>query len=129
MASEVRLTETTGRENSLNSLFSTKTADARARLEDRRYSSSEVSRLSGATLRQIQTLDEKGIVKPTKDGHNRSYSADDLAAVIGVTGLRNSGVSLQRIRAALLTGQGGTPEGITEVVDQDNQVLTLIAME
>ncbi len=55
-------------------------------------------RLTGISLRQLQWWDERGIVVPSRDGHKRVYSLDDLAEVSVICELRRRGFSLQKIR-------------------------------
>src|SRR3982750_478163 len=62
------------------------------------YASKEVMALTGITARQLQWWDERGVVRPERQGRNRFYSMADLAEGTGVWGLRDKGFSLQRIR-------------------------------
>ena len=58
-------------------------------------------RLTGISLRQLQWWDERGIVVPARNGHNRVYSLDDLAEVSVICELRQRGFSLQKIRRVI----------------------------
>lgn len=62
------------------------------------FTSREVVRLTGITLRQLQWWDERGIVRPARKGHRRVYSLEDLAEVAVICQLRKRGFSLQRMR-------------------------------
>src|SRR6266508_3918304 len=62
------------------------------------FTSSQVSRRTGLTPRQLQWWDEQGIVTPVRQGHRRLYSAEDLAELSLLSDLRRRGFSLQRIR-------------------------------
>jgi DNA-binding transcriptional MerR regulator len=62
------------------------------------FTSNEVIALTGITARQLQWWDERGIVVPSRDGHRRIYSLDDLAEVAVICDLRRRGFSLQKIR-------------------------------
>lgn len=62
------------------------------------FTSRDVVRLTGISLRQLQWWDERGIVIPSRDGHKRVYSLDDLAEVSVICELRQRGFSLQKIR-------------------------------
>ena len=62
------------------------------------FTSREVVELTGITLRQLQWWDERGIVVPSRDGHRRVYSMEDLAEVAVICELRDRGFSLQRVR-------------------------------
>ena len=54
--------------------------------------------LTGITGRQLQWWDERGVVRPEREGRNRIYSMADLAEVSVICELRDKGFSLQRIR-------------------------------
>ncbi len=54
--------------------------------------------MTGITPRQLQWWDERGIVKPSREGHRRLYSTKDLAEVAVICELRRRGFSLQRVR-------------------------------
>ena len=62
------------------------------------FTSSQVSKRTGLTARQLQWWDEQGIVVPARQGHRRLYSAKDLAELAILCDLRRRGFSLQRIR-------------------------------
>ena len=62
------------------------------------FTSNEVIALTGITARQLQWWDERGIVVPSRQGHKRIYSLDDLAEVAILCELRQRGFSLQKIR-------------------------------
>ena len=62
------------------------------------YNSSDVARICGVSLRQLQWWDERGLVVPSRAGHKRLYSLDDLAEVAVICELRARGFSLQKIR-------------------------------
>jgi len=62
------------------------------------YTSNEVMGLTGITARQLQWWDERGVVRPARQGRNRFYSMADLAEVTVICELRDKGFSLQRIR-------------------------------
>ena len=62
------------------------------------YTSNEVMALTGITARQLQWWDERGVVRPERQGRNRFYSMADLAEVTVICELRDKGFSLQRIR-------------------------------
>ncbi len=65
------------------------------------FTTREVVKLTGISPRQLQWWDERGIVKPVRDGHNRAYSLDDLAEVAIICELRERGFSLQKIRRVI----------------------------
>src|SRR5208337_2861523 len=65
------------------------------------FTSNEVVALTGISPRQLQWWDERGIVVPSRDGHKRIYSLDDLAEVAVICDLRQRGFSLQKIRRVI----------------------------
>jgi len=65
------------------------------------FTSNEVIALTGISARQLQWWDECGIVAPSRDGHKRIYSRDDLAEVAILCDLRQRGFSLQKIRTVV----------------------------
>jgi DNA-binding transcriptional MerR regulator len=65
---------------------------------DALFTSAEVMARTGITARQLQWWDERGIVVPSRQGHRRLYSLDDLAEVAVICDLRERGFSLQRVR-------------------------------
>lgn len=62
------------------------------------FTSRDVVRLTGITLRQLQWWDERKIVVPLREGHRRLYSMDDLVEVSVICDLRRRGFSLQGVR-------------------------------
>lgn len=50
------------------------------------------------SLRQLQGLDEDGIVSPEKYGHKRFYSINNILALFVFVRLRDAGVSLRVIK-------------------------------
>ena len=65
------------------------------------FTSKQVVELTGISLRQLQWWDERGIVVPSREGHKRIYSRDDLAEVAILCDLRQRGFSLQKIRLVI----------------------------
>jgi DNA-binding transcriptional MerR regulator len=65
------------------------------------FTSNEVIALTRISPRQLQWWDERGIVVPSREGHKRIYSLDDLAEVAVICDLRQRGFSLQRIRRVI----------------------------
>src|SRR5215475_10972149 len=62
------------------------------------FTSRDVVELTGITPRQLQWWDERGIVVPTREGHRRLYSFEDLSEIAVICQLRTKGFSLQRVR-------------------------------
>jgi len=62
------------------------------------FTSRDILRLTGITARQLQWWDERGLVVPSREGHRRVYSFEDLTEVAVICELRRKGFSLQRMR-------------------------------
>ena len=65
------------------------------------YTSSDVARISGVSLRQLQWWDERNVVSPRQDGHRRVYLQAEVVEVSVIAALRRKGFSLQKIRRVL----------------------------
>jgi DNA-binding transcriptional MerR regulator len=65
------------------------------------YTSTDVSRISGVSLRQLQWWDERNVVSPRQDGHRRVYLPHEVIEVSVIAELRRKGFSLQKIRRVL----------------------------
>jgi DNA-binding transcriptional MerR regulator len=65
------------------------------------YNSSEVARVCGVSLRQLQWWDERNVVSPRQDGHKRIYAPQEVLEISVIAELRRKGFSLQRIRRVL----------------------------
>jgi DNA-binding transcriptional MerR regulator len=65
------------------------------------YTSSEVARISGVSLRQLQWWDERNVVSPSQQGHRRVYLPEEVVEVSVIAALRRKGFSLQKIRRVL----------------------------
>jgi DNA-binding transcriptional MerR regulator len=66
-----------------------------------RYTSDEVARISGVSLRQLQWWDERKMVSPRQEGHRRIYLQQEVVEVSVIAELRRKGFSLQKIRRIL----------------------------
>lgn len=66
-----------------------------------RFTSREVVDLTGITPRQLQWWDERGVVKPDREGHRRLYSMNHLTEVAVICQLRRKGFSLQNVRKVM----------------------------
>jgi len=87
------------------------------------YSTREVAKLSGFTVRQISYWAKKGIIVPSVQqahgsGTRRRYSFDDLLQLRFVRQLMNHGWSLQKIREAItrLRDVMGDPHSLQKAV-------------
>lgn len=65
------------------------------------FSSNDVAKVTGVSLRQLQWWDEQGVVSPVQRGHRRMYQLHEVIEVSLITELRTKGVSLQKIRKVL----------------------------
>src|SRR5450756_1339295 len=65
------------------------------------YVSSDVSRICGVSLRQLQWWDEQKVVSPRQDGHKRVYMTEEVVEISVIAELRRKGFSLQKIRRVL----------------------------
>ena len=65
------------------------------------FSSQDVTRITGVSLRQLQWWDEQGVVSPTQRGHKRLYKIHEVIEVAVINELRGKGVSLQKIRRVM----------------------------
>ncbi|MBV9183416.1 MAG: MerR family transcriptional regulator [Acidobacteria bacterium] len=65
------------------------------------FTSLDIVRLTGISARQLQWWDERGIVVPSRLGHRRVYSFEDLTEVAVICELRRKGFSLQRVRQVI----------------------------
>lgn len=65
------------------------------------FSSLDVSKMTGVSLRQLQWWDEQGVVTPQQRGHKRLYQIHEVVEVSVITELRRKGISLQKIRRVL----------------------------
>ena len=65
------------------------------------YNSSDVARICGVSLRQLQWWDERNVVSPRQDGHKRIYMREEVVEISVIAELRRKGFSLQKIRRVL----------------------------
>ncbi len=82
-------------------MFKTKKFKVATPLAGERYSSHDVARVAGVSLRQLQWWDEQGVVSPAHVGHKRLYDPQEVIEVAVIAELRRKGVSLQKIRRVL----------------------------
>ena len=86
------------------------------------YASSDVSRISGVSLRQLQWWDEQSVVSPRHDGHKRVYLAQEVIEVSVIAELRRKGFSLQKIRRVLRFLQKEMGKRLSDAVAKDSDV-------
>ena len=91
-----------------------------------RFTSQEVIALTGITPRQLQWWDERGVVKPDREGHRRLYSMNHLTEVAVICELRRKGLSLQAVRKVMRFLEREVGKGLAEVVSQSSECHLLI---
>ena len=82
-----------------------------------RFTSREVIALTGITARQLQWWDERGVVKPEREGHRRLYSIQHLTEVAVICELRRKGFSLQGVRKVMRFLKREFGKSLSEIVD------------
>ena len=82
-------------------MFKTKKPAAVADSDQERFSSGDVARIAGVSLRQLQWWDERNVVSPRQEGHRRVYLQQEVVEVSVIAELRRKGFSLQKIRRVL----------------------------
>jgi DNA-binding transcriptional MerR regulator len=82
-------------------MFKTKKLRPATLPESEVYTSTDVARISGVSLRQLQWWDERNVVSPRQDGHRRVYLPQEVIEVSVIAELRRKGFSLQKIRRVL----------------------------
>jgi DNA-binding transcriptional MerR regulator len=89
---------------------------------DSGFTSSQVVRFTGITLRQLQWWDERGMVVPRREGHRRLYSVEDLAEVAVICELRQRGFSLQRVRKVMVFLQRELGKRLYQSASSNSQI-------
>jgi DNA-binding transcriptional MerR regulator len=87
-----------------------------------RFSSQEVIALTGITARQLQWWDERGVVKPEREGHRRLYSMQNVMEIAVICGLRRKGFSLQGVRKVMRLLQREFGKDLAEIVSRNSDV-------
>lgn len=81
------------------------------------FTSTDVSRITGVSLRQLQWWDEKKVVSPRQEGHRRLYLTEEVLEISVIAELRRKGFSLQKIRRVLRFLQKNIGKRLAEVLD------------
>jgi DNA-binding transcriptional MerR regulator len=99
-------------------MFKTRKArpDPTPAVADRPCSSSEVARIAGVSLRQLQWWDEQKVVSPRHEGHRRIYVPAEVVEIAVIAELRRKGFSLQKIRRVLRFLQREMGKRVSEVL-------------
>ena len=90
--------------------------------QDRTYSSREVARIGGVSLRQLQWWDERKVVSPRHEGHRRVYFAAEVIEITVIAELRRKGFSLQKIRRVLRFLQREMGKRLAEVLQASSDL-------
>src|SRR5438105_13422417 len=86
------------------------------------YNSSDVARICGVSLRQLQWWDERNVVSPRQDGHKRVYSQAEVVEISVIAELRHKGFSLQKIRRVLRFLQKDLGKRLSDAIASTNDV-------
>ena len=90
--------------------------------EEAGYNSSDVARLCGVSLRQLQWWDERNVVSPRQDGHKRVYSPAEVVEISVIAELRRKGFSLQKIRRVLRYLQREMGKRLSDALSSESEV-------
>src|SRR2546430_9329564 len=86
------------------------------------FTSRDVMVLTGITARQLQWWDERGVVKPEREGHRRLYSMNHLTEVAVICELRRKGFSLQGVRKVMRFLDRELGKGLADTVNRSSDV-------
>jgi DNA-binding transcriptional MerR regulator len=90
--------------------------------EGQGFNSSEVARVCGVSLRQLQWWDERNVVSPRQDGHKRVYMPVEVVEISVIAELRRKGFSLQKIRRVLRFLQKDMGKRLGEALSSSSDV-------
>jgi DNA-binding transcriptional MerR regulator len=90
--------------------------------EEQGYNSSDVARICGVSLRQLQWWDERNVVSPRQDGHKRVYMAEEVVEISVIAELRRKGFSLQKIRRVLRFLQKDMGKRLSEALSASSDI-------
>ncbi len=102
-------------------MFKTKKARSEG-LADRTYNSSDVAKIAGVSLRQLQWWDERKVVSPRHEGHKRIYRPAEVIEVTVIAELRRKGFSLQKIRRVLRFLQREMGRRLSDVLSNESDL-------
>ena len=103
-------------------MFKSKSSRAVASSGEQGHISSDVSRICGVSLRQLQWWDERKVVSPRQDGHKRVYMAEEVVEISMIAELRRKGFSLQEIRRVLRFLQKDAGKRLSEAMSSTSDV-------
>jgi DNA-binding transcriptional MerR regulator len=90
--------------------------------EEQGFTSSDVARICGVSLRQLQWWDERNVVSPRQDGHKRVYLREEVVEISVIAELRRKGFSLQKIRRVLRFLQKDMGRRLSEALSATSDV-------
>src|SRR5438270_10108373 len=103
-------------------MFKNKKSRTEPQIQERTYSSSEVSDVAGVSLRQLQWWDERKVVSPRHEGHRRVYYPAEVIEITVIAELRRKGFSLQKIRRVLRFLQREMGKRLAEVLSSESRL-------
>ncbi len=86
------------------------------------YTSGDVARIAGVSLRQLQWWDERHVVSPQQEGHRRVYRQQEVVEVSVIAELRRKGFSLQKIRRVLKFLQKEMGRKLADAVAENSDI-------
>ena len=86
------------------------------------YTSGDVSRIAGVSLRQLQWWDERNVVSPLQEGHRRVYRQQEVIEVSVIAELRRKGFTLQKIRRVLKFLQKEMGRRLADAVAENSDI-------
>ncbi len=86
------------------------------------FTSRDVIALTGISARQLQWWDERGVVKPERQGHRRLYSMQKVMEMAVISELRRKGFSLQGVRKVMRFLQREFGKGLGEITGRNSHV-------
>ncbi len=103
-------------------MFKARKTRTEQHVEEKTYSSSDVSTIAGVSLRQLQWWDERKVVSPRHEGHRRVYFPAEVVEITVIAELRRKGFSLQKIRRVLRFLQKEMGRRLAEVMTADSDL-------
>ena len=103
-------------------MFKAKRSRTSALRESGGYTSSQVARICGVSLRQLQWWDERSVVSPRQDGHKRIYAPEEVVEISVIAELRRKGFSLQKIRRVVRFLQKEMGRRLAEVLENSSDM-------
>src|SRR5437764_7796718 len=103
-------------------MFKTKKTRPETSPDAQNFSSSDVARVAGVSLRQLQWWDERKVVSPRHEGHRRVYDSAEVIEITVIAELRRKGFSLQKIRRVLKFLQREMGRRLADVLSGDSDL-------